>query len=653
MIKKAIHISKVALFENATILVIILIGAILRLWNYNNIPFMHDELSAMSRLQFDNFNDLIKYGVVLGDTHPAGVQVFLYLWTTLFGFSEIAVKLPFIFAGIISVWLSYLISKLWFNGTVGILTATYVSSLQFFVMYSQIARPYISGLFITLLMVYMWSLYFYKNKKTKYLILYVLFSALAAYNHHFSLLFAAIVGISGVFLIKKKDLIPYLISGVSIFVLYIPHLSIFFSQLAYGGIGGWLSEPTPEFFFRFINYIFHMSILNWIVVVAVILSLFIAKGAVISNSHIKQKRYLLIVWFILPIIIGYAYSVLRNPIIQYSMLIFSTPYLFILLFSFNKKISNRHILAMVIIIMVTNIITLIYNREHYNIFYRQPYQETISTALTVDNANDVFLIDGCLPYYNEYYFNKYKKSVPYFTFKDNEISLSGFDSLVSSITESTVVAAAITGEQRQIIQSHFPFQTGYKHGFTYEVYSFSKKMPPNGDNINREIIAQTNFENHIGNWKDVSDLVEYDSVNNESYCVLPISHEWGPSVSFDLHKIAPVGLGILDIELEIMMPDTVAKCSVVSSITNDDEVLSWDALNFEVYNLEKNKWKKIYYSVDIQLALKGLKNTENLKLKINVWNITKNKLKIKYIDIYKNPGNPIRYSLYYEIYPKK
>jgi len=214
---------------------------------------MHDELSALSRLQFDNFTDLIREGVMLGDTHPAGVQVFLYYWTAFVGTSEILVKLPFIISGI-SIWISYLIGKLWFDGTTGLLTAVYISSLQFFVMYSQIARPYVSGLLITLLMVYLWSLYFFKKRKSIYLILYVLFGAMAAYNHHFSLLFAAIVGVSGLFLVKKKDLIPYTISGFAIFVLYIPHLHIFFSQLGQegiGGAGGWLAKPEPIFFFNF------------------------------------------------------------------------------------------------------------------------------------------------------------------------------------------------------------------------------------------------------------------------------------------------------------------------------------------------------------------------------------------------------------------
>jgi hypothetical protein len=92
--------------ENRTLfflLLIILSAAILRFWAFPDIPFMHDELSALSRLQLQSFSDLIRYGVVLNDTHPAGVQVFLYYWVKLGGESEWWVKLPFLLSGVASV----------------------------------------------------------------------------------------------------------------------------------------------------------------------------------------------------------------------------------------------------------------------------------------------------------------------------------------------------------------------------------------------------------------------------------------------------------------------------------------------------------------------------------------------------------------------
>src|SRR5690554_8122667 len=85
---------------------ILMVTVVLRVFNLSEIPFTHDEFSALSRLNFDSFSALIHEGVKI-DGHPAGVQVFLYYWTKIFGISTIAVKFPFIIAGVISVYLTF------------------------------------------------------------------------------------------------------------------------------------------------------------------------------------------------------------------------------------------------------------------------------------------------------------------------------------------------------------------------------------------------------------------------------------------------------------------------------------------------------------------------------------------------------------------
>ena len=178
--------------------------------------------------------------------------MFLYYWTKLFGSEAWVVKLPFTVLGILSVWLTYIIGRKWFNESVGLISSAYVASIQFTVMYSQMARPYISGLFLSLLMIYFWSNLIMNPDRNfvRNFTMYIISSALCAYNHHFSLLFAAIVGISGIFLIQRRFLMKYMLAGVLIFVLYIPHLRIFFYQLNVGGIEEWLGKPGNDFLIR-------------------------------------------------------------------------------------------------------------------------------------------------------------------------------------------------------------------------------------------------------------------------------------------------------------------------------------------------------------------------------------------------------------------
>ena len=64
------------------LLIILVISAVLRMYNFSDLPFTHDEFSALSRLDFDNFSALIHEGIKI-DGHPAGVQVFLFYWTKI------------------------------------------------------------------------------------------------------------------------------------------------------------------------------------------------------------------------------------------------------------------------------------------------------------------------------------------------------------------------------------------------------------------------------------------------------------------------------------------------------------------------------------------------------------------------------------------
>ncbi|MDD2306253.1 MAG: glycosyltransferase family 39 protein [Prolixibacteraceae bacterium] len=313
------------LTNNKILILILIISSALRLYHYFEIPYTHDEFSALFRTHFNSFSELIEKGVKV-DGHPAGIQVFLYYWTAIFGYSEWIVKLPFICFGILSVLMIYLIAKEWYNETVALISASFLASIQFTIMYSQIARPYISGLFFSLLMVYFWTKIIHNPHKRFYLnsLFFIISATLCAYNHYFSLLFAAIVGISGIFFIQKQFLLKYVASGFIIALLYIPHLQIFIYQLKVGGVGGWLGKPNNDFILNYLGYIFDFSTVTYLLIALLIIFGLFKSGKIQQNF---RHFTLFLSWFILPFLIGFFYSKYVNSVLQYSVLIFSMPFL--------------------------------------------------------------------------------------------------------------------------------------------------------------------------------------------------------------------------------------------------------------------------------------------------------------------------------------
>ena len=256
-----------SLHQRLTLLVILIVGLLLRFHNYGDWSLSNDELSALNRLHYNSFSEIMEEGVRLNDMHPPGIQAFLYIWTGIFGVSEHALRFPFVLLGIGSIYLLFLVAKTWFNTNVALTTTASFTALIFPILYSQLARPYSPGLFFTLLTVYYWTnIILTKNEKTSRgnFIGFILSGAACLYTHYFSFLFIAIVGITGLFFIKGNKLFAYVNCGVVMLLLLLPAYSIFNYQLAIGGLGGsggWLGSPSSDTILLLIHYIFNESTL--------------------------------------------------------------------------------------------------------------------------------------------------------------------------------------------------------------------------------------------------------------------------------------------------------------------------------------------------------------------------------------------------------
>ena len=125
----------------------------MRFYHFADWSLSNDELSALSRLQFENLSSVIENGVRLDDMHPMGVQVFLWFWTKLFGITPFVVRLPFVILGCLSLVLFYLIAKEWIGYNRALIALAIFACSQFPILYSQLARPYSPGLFFSLLFV--------------------------------------------------------------------------------------------------------------------------------------------------------------------------------------------------------------------------------------------------------------------------------------------------------------------------------------------------------------------------------------------------------------------------------------------------------------------------------------------------------------------
>ncbi len=615
-------------------LLILLVASILRFWSYNHLPYMADELSALARTQYTNLYDLIFYGVEINDAHPAGVQVFIYYWIKVFGNSEMAVKLPFILFGLFSIIVAYKISKQWFNSSVALIVAAFMASMQYMVMYSQIARPYISGMFFCLLMVWCWNNYFFNKNdkgKVKWLVGYVFFSTLCAYNHHFSLLFASIVGITGLFFIDKNFWKGYVLAGVLIFVLYIPHLPIFFFQFSKGGLGGpdgWLWKPKFNWLFSYIKYILHFSFwMYFLVFVLFVFSIYFNKNKILST---KKYRVIALFWFISLFCIEYFYSLFVNPIIQFSTLIFVFPFLLMLVFSYFGELSSIFKTLTVLTILTVGTCTLVFSRKHFQTFYKQPFEEQIKNTYKnldlINNNKNVTIVLMEPTFHSKYYFEKYNRSFDFVFYNSYNVKPNpkAFRNFVRNQTTDYFITGNLPQYYIEIIKEKYPFMISKDESFINSSYCFSK--------------LKNQFQQHQLNVFDKKIEFDFKVPNIDS------TIEFGKTYSLKLNDIIANRYCRINVSARISVPDKTSNPVLVMSLKEDEKALDWFGSDYKKYESKTDMFTTVILSQDLtNFDFKGHPNAE---VEFYIWNPDKKKVLIDDFKISVTEGNHFIYSLY-------
>ena len=312
--------------SDALLLMLMVAAAACFRWPLVGCSLTHDEVSAATRLAFSHFSELIRNGVI-PDGHPAGLQLFYWFWVRLFGCSDLSLRLPAFVVGLACIPAAYAMGRVWVNRSCGLFVAAYVAFSQYGMLYGVLARPYGFGLLAALLLACCWGGYVWRQwSGWRNSLCVVLLLDACAYLHYFSFLFACLMALAGVLLLPKERLKRYLWLCLSAVALYLPHLPVFLAQFSRRGVGGadgWLPAPTAAFWVDYPRYLLHFS------VGLALVTLFI--GVWFSVKNRRQFPPLWKRWctasalFLAPLLIAYFYSVHVNPVLQYSVLIFSLP----------------------------------------------------------------------------------------------------------------------------------------------------------------------------------------------------------------------------------------------------------------------------------------------------------------------------------------
>jgi len=601
----------------------------MRFHAYDDWSLSNDELSALNRVQFDNFQDLIDHGVRV-EGHPAGYQTFVWFWTGWFGNDVSTFRIPFILAGIASLILAFLIASRWFNKGTALIAISFMAGLEFYILYSQLARPYSLALAFSLAMVYFWTRYLFDAKPHwGHLIGYVLFASLSTYFHYFSFMLAGIVGVTGLFYTNKKTRLPFIIAGAAIALLFVPHLGVFMDQFGQKGIGEWLPPPSNFFFFEHLYYIFNSSL-----IIAAVAGIFGIGGLLLDKSAFNKFHGLSLLFFGLPFLIGFCYSILVAPVVQHSTLLFSSVYCLFFLAALIYRTLPRWsppmaFLLLLLVAFDTSEEKRFYDKEHFGVF------EELATKLmewedVLAKAQLTEVININNPYYFQYYFDKQGRPLDV---EMDQLSHGAEIGELQQVVQSSITTYFTYGwssrynpfEAEEIIRKHYPEVVERHVHFNSDITLYKK-----GKRYEKDVLFHS-----------VQDLEETGNFWKQGTAPLDTNEMWtgdfaqkmGAGIEFSTTFEAKVGdltdktsRTLINFKTKAQLTEG-AKAVMVMTFIRDGETISWHGAeigDFSAFGSWRSPLLTRPFPKDVQ---------PNDIIKCYVWNTGKSDLWIDHLEV--------------------
>ncbi|MDP3973631.1 MAG: glycosyltransferase family 39 protein [Candidatus Daviesbacteria bacterium] len=367
---------------------ILFLAALLRLISLDQSLWLDEAINVLAAKNYSLLGIVTEYAK--GDFHPPGYFIVLWVWTKIFGYTEIAVRLPSIIFGILTIWITFLIGQKIHSKSLGFIAALFLAVNPLHIYYSQEARMYsLAALVVSINMLFFLNLVKGEKSNGRNLGFYILSNLLVLVSDYVSyLIFPAqlaffLIGHRTRFL--KKWLIVLLLS-LGIFSIWLP---IFMNQLQAGlavsssipawkeVVGSFGLKPLILTYVKFIiGRIDHPDPLIYgsLFLIPGLLFLFLMWRGIRFASDFNKK--LLSVWLIIPIVSALLIS-LTVPIYSYFRLLFILPSFMMLIslgvLSFKPKFRNFLIIPTILVEVIAATIYL-FNSQ----FQREDWKGLVS-----------------------------------------------------------------------------------------------------------------------------------------------------------------------------------------------------------------------------------------------------------------------------------
>lgn len=393
---------------------IIITGLILRLISLDQNLWLDEAINIQASKNYSLFDLVTQYAKA--DFHPPGYFIIIWLWTKLAGYSEIAVRLPSVSFGLLTIWTTYLIGKNLVSKKLGLLAGLLIAINPLHIYYSQEARMYaMAALVVSVNILLLIKLI----KGEKLNLFFLLISDLAILASDYIAYFIFPAQFALLMIIGKKVIIKkWIMMLLTALLLGIWWLPVFLGQLNVGSIassnlptwkfvaGAFDFKTIPLTFVKFI--IGRISLADKLIYYTILLPLcgffiyLIWKGVKAAGEFEKK---LLLAWIIIPVGLATIIS-LWVPVYNYFRVLYVLPSFVILIslgiLSAKLRLRYMFLTATVLIALFCSLVYLLnpsYQREDW-----KGLVSFFNTDIVEQNRQAVILFEssGTLPPFDYY-----------------------------------------------------------------------------------------------------------------------------------------------------------------------------------------------------------------------------------------------------------
>lgn len=356
------------------IYLIVLLGLVLRLISINQSLWIDEATSAqVAKMSVsDIFTKFLP-----GDFHPPLYYLVLKYWSSVFGYSEVAIRIPSVIFGLATILFIYLIAKTLFDKKTAIIASALSASSGLLIYYSQEARMYnLAALLVSI------SIYLFLNKKWFWLSISILLLGMTDYV---SLLILPVIWFFG-----RKDIRKIFLSHIPLFIFFGLWLPIFISQLQTGfsvsGSAWWHLLGTvsiKNFALIPVKFVLGRISFDNKILYAGVAGLAVGLYGYLVFLARKSSTFVL-GWLTTPIVFGVCLS-FKIPTLSYFRFMFCLPALYILTAAGIQKLTKLKRSVLILVITV-NLVS-----SAYYLFTPRFWREDWRSAATTIGSDEVVM----------------------------------------------------------------------------------------------------------------------------------------------------------------------------------------------------------------------------------------------------------------------